>query len=67
MICPIKNKGYMKMVVLVVLVACHASNGIFQKIGGMKPNMGRAAHFASKGKIPCHHATMPAIFSNPRF
>lgn len=52
----------MKMVVLVVLVACHAGNGIFEKIGGMKPNMGKAALFQSKRKISCHHATMPAIF-----
>jgi len=31
----------MKMVVLVVLVACHAGNGIFEKIAGMKKNMDR--------------------------
>lgn len=57
----------MKMLVLLVLPACHATNGNFQKIAGMKPNMGKAALFASKPKISCHHAGMPAIFLNPCF
>lgn len=44
-----KNDTYMKLLVLVALLACHASKGILQKFAGMNLDHGQSGPFSEGG------------------